>query len=350
MARLAVGSSNISNAGARAKTRKASLIDGTRIRQLLQQGTDSIGASIGEFGYRQEMDLYSTRMSGSDAIEAALTHNLDNDLNSVLGFCQGNLRDLVAIYVERFQYEKVKTVLRSVSKGASDEMIADQILPEENPSNAHWLHIVRTTETVQEAIDAMQGSPWGRCLAKLDADTSLTEMEDALDRQYFTDSLAAARGKEGSPQLIRYLQTEIDHRNIVNQFRAQRQNLSTETRERINIPGGKIANVVIKTASQADTQEALLEALRRSNAFDDSGFEEAMQESAQRGTFDPLVNLLRLKRLKMLRRFSYLNPVSAFPVIYYIQAKVLEVQNLRLLVRGKAAGLSDEVIEAHLYI
>ena len=139
MARLAGGSSNISNAGARAKTRKASLIDGTRIRQLLQQGTDSIGASIGEFGYRQEMDLYSTRMSGSDAIEAALTHNLDNDLNSVLGFCQGNLRDLVAIYVERFQYEKVKTVLRSVSKGASDEMIADQILPEENPSNAHWV-------------------------------------------------------------------------------------------------------------------------------------------------------------------------------------------------------------------
>ena len=240
MARLATGSSNISNAGARAKTRKASLIDGTRIRQLLQQGTDSIGASIGEFGYRQEMDLYSARMSGSDAIEAALTHNLDNDLNSVLGFCQGNLRDLVAIYVERFQYEKVKTVLRSVSKGASDEMIADQILPEENPSNAHWLHIVRTTETVQEAIDAMRGSPWGRCLAKLDADISLTEMEDALDRQYFTDSLTASRGKEGSPQLIRYLQTEIDHRNIVNQFRAQRQNLSSETRERINIPGGKI--------------------------------------------------------------------------------------------------------------
>jgi V/A-type H+-transporting ATPase subunit C len=136
----------------------------------------------------------------------------------------------------------------------------------------------------------------------------------------------------------------------VNKFRAQRQNLSSETRERINIPGGKIADAVIRAASQADTQEALLEALRRSNAFDDSGFEEAMQESAQRGTFDPLVNLLRLKRLKMLRRFSYLNPVSAFPVIYYIQAKVLEVQNLRLLVRGKAAGLSDEVIEAHLYI
>ena len=43
-----------------------------------------------------------------------------------------------------------------------------------------------------------------------------------------------------------------------------------------------------------------------------------------------------------------LNPLSAFPLIYYIESKVLEVQNLRLLVRGKAAGLSDEIIEAHL--
>ncbi|MAJ19176.1 MAG: hypothetical protein CMA06_04985 [Euryarchaeota archaeon] len=350
MARMASGRSNMANAGARAKARKASLIDGTRMRQLLQQGTDSIGVSIGEFGYRSEMDLYSARMGGSDAIEAALSHNLDNDLDSVLDFCQGNLKGLVAIYVERFHYEKAKTVLRAVNKGASDGLIADQILPEENPKNSLWLHIVRTTETVQEAADAMVGTPWGRCLAKLEGEPPLQEMEDSLDRQYFANSLVAARGADASPQLLRYLRTEIDHRNIVNQFRAQKQNLSVETRVNLNIPGGRIGEATLRAATQVDSEEALLDALRRSNAFDDSGFEEAMQESAKRGTFDPLVNLLRNQRLKMLKRFSHLNPVSAFPVIYYIQAKVLEVQTLRLLVRGKAAGLSDEVIEAHMYI
>ena len=43
--------SNICNASARAKARKASLIDSTRMRQLLQTGPESIGASIGELGY-----------------------------------------------------------------------------------------------------------------------------------------------------------------------------------------------------------------------------------------------------------------------------------------------------------
>ena len=57
MVRAQSGRSNVYNASARAKARKASLIDQTRMRQLVQQGTDSIGASIGEMGYRTEMDL-----------------------------------------------------------------------------------------------------------------------------------------------------------------------------------------------------------------------------------------------------------------------------------------------------
>ena len=146
MASMANGRSNLYNASARAKARKATLIDTTRMRQLLQQGPESIGVSIGELGYRSEMDLYASRMSGADAVEAALFHNMDNDLSQVLRFCQGHLRALVAIYVERFDYEKAKTVLRAVNGGASDELIETQILPSENPRNAPWLQIVRTTE------------------------------------------------------------------------------------------------------------------------------------------------------------------------------------------------------------
>ena len=51
---------------------------------------------------------------------------------------------------------------------------------------------------------------------------------------------------------------------------------------------------------------------------------------------------------QVLRRFSHLSPVSAFPIIHYIEKKALEVRNLRLLVRGKAVGLPKEVLEAHM--
>jgi vacuolar-type H+-ATPase subunit C/Vma6 len=54
--------------------------------------------------------------------------------------------------------------------------------------------------------------------------------------------------------------------------------------------------------------------------------------------------------MKLLRKMSLLNPVSAFPVIHYIESKVTEIRNLRLLARGKAAGLGLDVLEAHLLI
>ena len=348
MARVVNGRSNLYNAATRAKARKASLIDSTRMRQLLQQGPESIGVSIGELGYRTEMDIYATRMSGADAVEAALFHNLDNDTAEVMRFCQGHLKSLVGIYAERFDYEKAKTVLRAVNGGASDEFIASQILPSENPRNARWLDIVRNTETVAEAAAAMSGTSWGNEIALLDGEPSLEEMEDALDRRYYADALKAVKGRDGSPDLTRYIRTEIDYLNIVNQFRGIRQGLSSEKRTQLNIPGGKLGDTVLRQASQTESDEALLDALRRSNAFDDSGFEEAIQESANSGSLDAIVSILTHKKSALLSRFAYLNPVSPFPVIYYIERKLLEVRNLRLLVRGKAIGLSNEALEAHM--
>ena len=348
MVRIANGRSNMANASARAKARKASLIDSTRMRQLLQKGPDSIGTSIAEFGYRNELDIYAGKLSGADLIEAALNHNLDNDFDSVLRFCQGRLKAMVAVYVERFSYQNAKTVLRAIHSGASSELVSGQVLPEENQNNAYWLDMIRNCSTLGDAVNAMSGTSWGQALSKLDADATLQEMEDTLDKTYYSDALASIGGPDGHPLLLRYIRNEIDHRNIINQFRGLRQGIIGENRDALMIHGGKINKAALKSASQAESNEALLEVLRRAPSFDDTGFEEAIQASST--SLDPVVTLLQGQRRGMMRRFAYLNPISAFPVIYYIESKVLEVQNIRLLVRGKAAGLSDEVIEAHMNI
>jgi V/A-type H+-transporting ATPase subunit C len=349
MVRITSGKSNIYNAAARAKARKASLIDSTRMLQLLQLGPESIGASIGELGYRNEMDIYASRMDGADAVEAALVHNLDNDLREILKFCQGPLKSIVSIYIERFSYEKAKTVLRSVNGGCSDDLIESQILPSENPMNAIWLDIVRNTETVSEAANAMAGTEWGKELLKLEGtNPSLEEMEDALDRQYYSNAIQTSKSKDSNAQLLKYIRTEIDHRNIINQFRELRQNIPLDKRSQIIISGGRIQNSLMLQASQATTQESLIDILRRSIYFDDVGFDEALMKSKDNQSLDPIASLLTHKRHALLKKFAYLNPVSPFPVIHYIEKKVLEIQNLRLLVRGKAIGLSSEVIEAHM--
>ena len=173
-------------------------------------------------------------------------------------------------------------------------------------------------------------------------------MENALDMQYFSDAIKAVKSGKGQPQLLRYLRMEIDHRNIINQLRAIRLDTSPEKRSSIVIPGGRIDASVMKQASQSTNDDELLEALRRSNSFNDSGFDEALRKSEEMGTLDPFAELLSHQRHALLKKFSHLSPISPFPIIHYIECKALEVRNLRLLVRGKAVGLPDDVIEAHM--
>ena len=350
MATISKGQSNWANASARGKARKAGLIDDTRMRQLLQQSPDSIAASIAEFGYREELDEYAGKLSGVDLVEAALNHNMDRDLNQVLAFCQGHLKGLVSIYVDRFTYQKVKTALRAIHSGVSLEVVSEQVLPEQNEANLRWLELVNNSDTLQDAVTALEGTHFGRALVDLDGNEDLMALEDALDRHYYSSATKKLReGTTRHPMLLRYLRTEIDHRNVINLFRSLKQEMPAEKRSELMISGGKaITSTFLRQAAEAENEEALLEILRRAPGFDDSGFDEALMESRERGTLDPIVNLLNSQRLDLLNRMNSLNPLSAFPLIYYIESKVLEVQNLRLLVRGKAVGLPDDVIEAHM--
>jgi V/A-type H+-transporting ATPase subunit C len=352
MGEIAVGKGNWANASARSKARKAKLIDETRMRQLMVQGPDTIAATIGEIGYRKELDIYAGRLGGADLIEAALSHNLDRELKEVLGYCQGRLGRIVAVFSTRFSYMNAKTVLRAVSTGVSPEDLAHMVMPEENALNTPWLDIARNCETLADAAHAMRGTPWGAGMAGIDADAPLQVYEDTLDRHYYSDAVSALKssGFQHRPLLI-LLRTEIDHRNIINLLRALRQDITPEQRADLMLEGGQaLRGNMLRSAAAADTDEALIDVLRRLPNMNTTALEEAIIAAQSAGGLDPVVSALAHERRESLRRLSHLNPLSAFPIIHYIESKVLEVQNLRLLVRGKAAGLSDEVIEAHMEI
>ena len=349
MAEIAVGKGNWANASARSKARKAKLLDENRLRQLMKSGPDTIAASIGELDYRRELDIYSARLSGADLVEAALSHNLDRELTEVMGFCQGRLKRIVSVFALRFSYSNAKAVLRAVNGGASVESLANSVLPDENDLNMDWLDIARQSETLHDAAAAMRGTPWGSAVSEIDSEAKLQEYEDALDRHYYHEAISALRTSGQSHSLLLgYLRSEIDHRNIVNLLRALRQNLPAEQRADLMLEGGRtLKGGLLRSAAQSDSEEALMEVLRRTS-METAELEDALKESNEHGGLDPVVSHLASKRRADLRRMSHLNPLSAFPIIYYLESKVLEVQNLRLLVRGKAVGLPDEVIEAHM--
>jgi len=143
------------------------------------------------------------------------------------------------------------------------------------------------------------------------------------------------------------LATEIDHRNIINILEGHAFGLSQEEITQSLIKGGRILNE--RSFSQASSsKDGLMDILRQSNNFDFDAFQNNMSISEEERTLDPVITWLRERENAQMQRMSYLHPISALPIIHYVSAKVQEVEDLRLIVRGRLAGLSTEVLEAHV--
>ena len=91
-----------------------------------------------------------------------------------------------------------------------------------------------------------------------------------------------------------------------------------------------------------------MDILRQAPNFDFDNFQNNMSISESERTLDPVITWLRERENAQMQRMSYLHPISALPIIHYVSAKVQEVEDLRLIVRGRLAGLSTEVLEAHV--
>ena len=176
---------NTAYVAARAKSRKSSLMDRTRLRQLIQQSPDQLTVAVADNGYRTEIDLYAGHFTGGDLVEAALTHNLQAELSNILNLCNGKVRGMVEIYTGRFRYHNAKVVLRAVMNEVDVKKVANSILPEESEVNTPWLKIIEESNTIRDAVEQMRRLPFGKALVAIGEDEGLQMYEDALDRHYF---------------------------------------------------------------------------------------------------------------------------------------------------------------------
>ena len=346
---LSGGKSNAPNASARCKSRRGKLLDRTQLRQLIQQSPEQLASSVADKGYRNEIDLYSTKFEGSDLLEMALTHRLTREINEVMGFCKGNLLKQVEVYANRFSYFNTKVVLRAVENDISAEELANDILPEENEWNINWLEIVKNSSTLSEVASALKNKPWGRAISSLGSDATLANYEDALDTHYYKESISSLKGQNIANVLLkRFLQTEIDHNNIMKFFEGKRQGLSPELIERLFLQDGKIINSkMLKNLSTMD-ENGIIEILRKNKNFEIADFEKVVEESNQIKSLDPIMMFLNKRTFHVLEKMSYLSPVSALPVVHYLALMRQEVRDLRMIVRGLSVGLDKDLIDNHI--
>jgi len=335
---------------ARAKSRRQKLADRARLRQLINQSVEQLTVAVGDIGYRTEIDLYAGKLTGGDLVEAALTHNLEAELQDILKMSNRTIRPLIEIYTLRFEYQNAKAVLRAVHNGIDVDEVGHSILPELNDVNTPWLKVVESSDDLQAAAALMRRKAFGSALSRVPENGTLADYEDALDRHYYASARNAMRTTKGAPArfLSRLFAAEIDHRNIVNILEATAVGLTNEQLVPLLIPGGRLLPKRTFSSIASGGRNTMIDLLRSGDRFDMAGFETVLEEAENSRSLDAVITWMKIRENAMMQRMSYLHPVSALPIIHYVAMKVQEVNDLRFIVRGRLAGLSPAVLEAHV--
>ncbi len=340
---------NTAYVASRAKSRRKKLADLARMRQLIHQSPDQLTVAVSNIGYAEEINLYASKFSGGDLVEAALTHNLEVELSDIVSMCNGKIKSMVEVYTSRFEYQNAKVVLRAVMNDVELEKVAHSILPELNDINTPWLKIIENADDLRSAVTQMRRKSFGQSLISLPEDSRLSDYEDALDRHYFSNATKQLSSpKPASHYLRNYLSLEIDHRNILNILESDSMGIGFEEISTLLLPGGRLLPPSSFSSIAAGGKDSMMDVLRASSRFDMSEFEQLLQESVQVRSLDPIVTWFKKQEHEFMQKMSYLHPVSALPIVHYISMKVQEVADLRIIVRGRLAGLPEDVLEAHI--
>ncbi len=114
---------------ARVRARRAALIPQEMYSRILQMEIPEIARFLGEREYKAEMLALGGRYSGVDLVEMATSRNLTKTYNDIYNFCEGQLRVTVGRYLDRYDLQNIKTIVRSKIYGASAEEVEEDLVP-----------------------------------------------------------------------------------------------------------------------------------------------------------------------------------------------------------------------------
>ena len=346
---MSTRSANYEYVVARVRHRRASLFAEDDYRKLLGMGLSGIARFMEESPYQAEINDLGARYSGVQLIEYALNRNLAREFDDLLRFSEGQLYELVARYLRKFDAWNLKTVLRGRNSGATDEEIRENLI-DAGELDADFLDRLIAAPDVEAIVETVvaetEFGDWVEdALADYEESGLLTPLENAIDRAYYEGLFYESTGETGPLELYReFLQAEIDFRNMLNGLRIARSGAAIDPAEYF-IEGGQLFSATEIGSLVSDTDQ-LVAHVRESRYSEDLATAlDAL--SADRG-LSAFERGLDEALLAYSDRLSHVYPLSVCPVLAYILAKEREVDNIRAIAHGVETGLSRSTIEDEL--
>ncbi len=324
---------------ARVRGMKSKLIPREMYPKFLNMDIHEITRFIGESEYKKDVDELGKKYKGTDLFEHALNQNLALTYRKLIEVSQNEANYLITEYLRYWDIWNIKTILRGKFSGASDEEILEDVVSAGQIRYRDLTEIVKIA-TIEGVIAALSKTSYNSVLSGYKG--VLADIENDLDKLYYANLIKAGESS-GDQLFLKFLRTEIDLKNLKILFRMKRAGMEREDIIKLLIPGG----IELKENDLGRLEALPLPEFVR--ALEEYSYWKAIADIS--GELSSLRNIeTRFDKYGLLNitRISYYYPLSILPVLDYIVSKKLEVDNLRMIVRGKETKLPDEIIKAHL--
>lgn len=344
---------NYAYACARVKAKKSFLLSRDTYSRLLVMDVYEIGRFLGETQYKEEVTKFGSRYSGASLIEVAVTRNLGQTYMDILGYTTGHLKEMVGYYLQGWDVFNVKTILRGKVSHVRDEEILDTLVPA-GALSEEYLRSLVAMSGIQEVIDSLSRIPSLRItpdIAREVIDTSrLASLEDYLDKMRYYDLLKAVSPTNKADALLRqFIRREIDATNLKVLLKMKADALPEEQIAKYLIPGGKEFSLErLRSLASAEGLAPILDELERSETYKST--KPAIDRFREDNKLSALTVAIDKAVLRSSEKFGHFYPLSVLPVINYMIRKKVEVDNIRIIARGKQSALASKVIEELLVV
>lgn len=347
------GRGNYAYACARVKAKKRFLLSREAYSRMLVMDVYEIGRFLGETQYREEMTRYASRNSGANLVEVAVTRNLAKTYSDILGFCTGHLREMVRDYLKRWDTFNVKTVLRGRITGVREEEIVDTLVPAGELSEAYLRSLIQMGQ-MQEVMDALSHRPSLAIppeLAREVVDSSrLAGLEDHLDKAMYYDLLNDIEPTNTPEKLLRdFVRREIDVTNLKILLKLKAEKIPEDKVVKYLIPGGMEYSIdKLRGLAQQEGLTPVIEELEKSSMYGE--IKPALEQFKLDQKLSGITIALDKALIRTSEKFAHFYPLSVLPIVNYMIRKKVEVDNIRIIARGKESGLPTKVIEDLLVV
>ena len=334
----------------RATVMKTLLFKKEDYHKMLKMDLIEIAKFLQESNYKKEINELATEHSGFDLLELALNRNLAESFKKLIRISSYEIALLVKEYIKRKDIEDIKTILRGKFTNAGGNLISNSVTAAGTLGRDFLISLLKM-DSIEEIlknnglVDFQTLKPG---LKELNEKNNLVSIENALDKFYYGHLIEFSKRLSRQGALFRnFLLEEIEILNLLTLLRLKKAKFEKRIIEEFIISSGdKSKDSKIMGLAKLEDLDAIKKALEKTEYKDI--ISKGIEEFKKSGSLIILETELYKHLLRQSALFMHQYPLSVDVILGYMFAKDIEIRNLRIIVKGKQLGLSEEFIEGQL--